>query len=126
MSNRRANRGRVLLVEDHPAVREMLVATLTKAGFWVGAAADAAQARRITQQDRAFEVAVVDYVLPGEQGLVLAAYLAALGIAPILMTGDLTRIYLASSLPYPLLVKPFRPGQLVALVEKLLGDRSRR
>jgi hypothetical protein len=47
-------------------------------------------------------------------------------IKPFLMTGDPTRIYLASSLPYPLLVKPFRPSKLVALVEKLLGDRFRR
>ncbi|MBC7222310.1 response regulator transcription factor [Candidatus Bipolaricaulota bacterium] len=62
---------RVLVVDDHPVVREGLAALLSRAGFSVvGEAADAASALAIAAKTKA-EVAVVDVALPGISGLEL-------------------------------------------------------
>ncbi len=62
---------RVLVVDDHPVVREGLKALLSRAGFCVvGEAADAAQALEIAAKTRP-GLAVVDVALPGISGLEL-------------------------------------------------------
>ncbi len=62
---------RVLVVDDHPVVREGLKALLSRAGFYVVAeAADAAQA--LEQAARTGpDLAIVDVALPGVSGLEL-------------------------------------------------------
>lgn len=62
---------RVLVVDDHPVVREGLKALLSRAGFLVvGEAAEAAQALEVAARARP-ELAVVDVALPGVSGLEL-------------------------------------------------------
>lgn len=62
---------RVLVVDDHPVVREGLRALLNRAGFVVvGEAAEAVQALEAAARTRP-EVAVVDVALPGISGLEL-------------------------------------------------------
>jgi len=58
---------RVLVVEDDPATRRMLVAFLSKVGYAVTAAADAESALSACGE-REFDVAVLDVVLPGASG----------------------------------------------------------
>jgi two-component system phosphate regulon response regulator PhoB len=61
----------ILLVEDEAAIREMLQSGLTRAGFDVSLAADAAEAERRMKQ-AAPDLILLDWMLPGVSGLELA------------------------------------------------------
>ena len=59
---------RALIVEDERAIRELLELHLTSAGFAVETAADGSTALRLLQE-RAFELVVLDLMLPGVDGV---------------------------------------------------------
>lgn len=65
---------RVLVVDDHPVVREGLSALLSRAGFAVVGASDALLALEIAGKTPV-EMAVVDVALPGISGLELCRWL---------------------------------------------------
>ena len=65
---------RVLVVDDDPSVRSMLVEYLTQHGYEVRAAASGA-AMRAELERGAPAVVLLDIGLPGEDGLTLARYL---------------------------------------------------
>jgi signal transduction histidine kinase/CheY-like chemotaxis protein len=126
--------GTVLVVEDEPAVRAMVVRALREAGFTVRDAADANAALEEARHIGTDLVCVVsDVVMPDLDGRALAKEIAAFTPAPVLfMSGyteqDVTlRGLLDEGLPF--LQKPFPPSMLVAAVQALLaeanGDASR-
>ena len=62
---------RILVVEDEPAIAELLAINLRHAGYEVALAADAAQAQAAV--DRALpDLVLLDWMLPGQSGLALA------------------------------------------------------
>lgn len=86
---------RVLLVEDHPLVAAGLRVTLEASGFDVvehartlAEAREALGSRR--RGTRAFDVAIVDVVLPDGSGLDLVAALSAARIPSVVLTGQTT------------------------------------
>ena len=62
---------RILLVEDEPAIREMVVMALSRAGFEVVEAADAGEAEA-RLADRLPDLVLLDWMLPGTSGVDLA------------------------------------------------------
>lgn len=113
---------RILIVDDDPAILEILRAYLVDAGHTVLQADDAAQAReRLPQAD----LAVLDWMLPGASGLALAeeARAAGLGLPILMLTArgeeeDKLRGLGAGVDDY--VVKPFGPREVVARVQALL------
>ncbi len=65
---------RVLVVDDEPRIREMFRETLSQDGYEVELAGDGPEALRIAQ-DRQIEIALVDLILPGIDGLELTSRL---------------------------------------------------
>ena len=62
---------RILVVEDEPAIAELLAINLRHAGYEVALAADAVQAQAAV--DRALpDLVLLDWMLPGQSGLALA------------------------------------------------------
>src|SRR5699024_9965540 len=61
----------VLVVEDEPAIQELLQVSLAGAGYKVLAAMDASQAHAIMEQALP-DVIVLDWMLPGMSGMALA------------------------------------------------------
>jgi DNA-binding NtrC family response regulator len=59
---------RILLVDDEPDIRTMLVDALKLRGHTIDAAAGADAALKLAAKNN-YEVAVIDYVLPGKRGL---------------------------------------------------------
>ena len=58
----------VLVADDDPASRRVVVAMLRKAGYEVVQAADGSQAWDVLQQDDAPQLAVLDWMMPGMDG----------------------------------------------------------
>ena len=62
---------RILLVEDEPAIREMVVMALTRNGYEVEEAGDAREAE-VRLADRLPDLILLDWMLPGTSGMELA------------------------------------------------------
>ena len=63
---------KLLLVEDEPDIREMLDFTLSRAGFVVDTASTAEDALRRLLESTPPAVIIVDWMLPGMEGVDLA------------------------------------------------------
>jgi CheY-like chemotaxis protein len=121
----RAGEGTVLVVEDEPAVRGMIVRTLREAGFEVLEAGNAADGLAAARQAAGELVCVVtDVVMPDLDGRSLAEQLSRFTSVPVLfMSGytdaDVTlRGLLQDGLPF--LQKPFPPSRLIRALQQLL------
>jgi two-component system, OmpR family, phosphate regulon response regulator OmpR len=117
-------RAHIIIVDDDARIRELLQAFLIKENYRVSLASSAADARSV-MQGMAFDLAIIDVMMPGETGLSLAESLRASGnTVPILMlsalgdTDDRVRGLTAGSDDY--LTKPFDPRELVLRIDSLL------
>ncbi len=69
-------KGKILIVEDEPPIREMLGYTLVKEGFAFEEAADAEEARALITRSRP-DLILLDWMLPGMSGIDYARRLRA-------------------------------------------------
>ena len=114
----------ILVVDDDRRIRELLKSYLADNGFRVSVAESAAAARQ-RMQGLAFDLLVLDIMMPGESGIALTQALRG-GAAdvPILMlsarsdTGDRIAGLAAGSDDY--LAKPFEPRELLLRIRNLL------
>jgi signal transduction histidine kinase/ActR/RegA family two-component response regulator len=121
-----AGSGTILVVEDEPQTRKLVIKILTQAGYRVLEAADAEQALSLTE-DQLMEVDLLltDVVMPGVSGPQLAAHLLQQYPAwrVLFMSGyageEIARHGLGGA-DAPLLPKPFKPVDLTEQVKKLL------
>ena len=113
----------VLLVDDERTLREPLVDYLVGQGFVVLEAESAAAARSILREKKA-DLALVDIMMPGEDGLSLTRHLIETQNLPtILLTamGEATdRIVGLEIGADDYVTKPFEPRELLARVRALL------
>jgi two-component system phosphate regulon response regulator OmpR len=113
----------LLVVDDDRRIRTLLRRFLSREGYRVTAARDAAQARRILA-GLAFDVVILDVMMPGEDGLSLARDLRATLDAPMIMltargeTED--RIAGLESGVDDYLAKPFEPRELLLRISAVL------
>jgi signal transduction histidine kinase/CheY-like chemotaxis protein len=82
-------RARVLVVDDDGDVRQMTGEMLTERGYAVEVAADGQEALAILGRDGNFDVMLVDYVMPGANGIALMQTVRTLypHMKSLLMTG---------------------------------------
>jgi two-component system, OmpR family, phosphate regulon response regulator OmpR len=117
----------LLVVDDDDRIRELIKEYLVRAGFRVSAAPDAIAARRLVEQ-LAFDLLVLDVMMPGEDGFTFARWLRGrpgeTGRTPVLiltargLPGD--RIEGLSLGADDYLAKPFEPQELVLRIEAIL------
>ncbi|MDP2809211.1 MAG: response regulator [Rhodocyclaceae bacterium] len=118
---------RILVVDDDPALRELLSAYLTDTGFVVDLAGDGAGMRRAMEQALP-DAIVLDMMLPGEDGLMLTRALRARPDAaaaiPILILSargeEIDRVVGLEVGADDYLAKPFSPRELLARLRALL------
>jgi CheY-like chemotaxis protein len=108
----------VLVVEDDPALRALMVRTLSAKGYRALEASDGIEALERLAADPDIELVVTDIVMPRMNGVELAQQLAASARTRLLFVSAFGEEY--SELPASLLEKPFSQAALIAEVERLL------
>ena len=118
--------GKILLVEDELAIREMIGFTLSQAGFSYVEAGDTNQAEAELIQELP-DLILLDWMLPGQSGIDFARRLrrdeATRDIPIIMVTArgeqeDKVRALKLAADDY--ITKPFAPEELVARIEAVL------
>ncbi|MFC3098079.1 response regulator [Alteraurantiacibacter palmitatis] len=119
---------RLLLVDDEASLREPLAEYLTRQGFAVTQASDAARARAILQEKKP-DLVLLDIMMPGEDGLSLCRHLIEGRQLPVIFLtarGEATdRIVGLEIGADDYVVKPFEPRELVARIRSVLRRAGR-
>ena len=117
---------KILVVEDEPDIRKLVLYNLAQERFRVLEAEDGEQALKIVQRDKPHLV-VLDLMLPGLSGIELCKILrdrADTASLPILMltakAGETDRVLGLEMGADDYLTKPFSPRELVARVRAIL------
>jgi two-component system phosphate regulon response regulator OmpR len=113
----------ILVVDDDTRLRGLLRKYLTDSGFRVTTAADAAEAR-VRLASLAFDLIVLDVMMPGESGLAFVRALRPESQVPILLLtamGDAQdRVRGLETGADDYLHKPFEPRELVLRIQSIL------
>jgi two-component system phosphate regulon response regulator OmpR len=113
----------ILVVDDDRRLRELLRKFLTENGFTVTTAGDAPEARR-KLDSLAFDLIILDVMMPGETGLSFAEWLRGEATVPILMLSAMgeteDRIAGLEHGADDYLSKPFEPRELLLRIRTVL------
>jgi two-component system, OmpR family, phosphate regulon response regulator OmpR len=116
----------LLVVDDDARLRELLRRYLSDSGFRVTVAADASEARSALASF-AFDLVVLDVMMPGESGLELTRALRSHGRVPVLLLTAMAepedRVNGLEQGADDYLSKPFEPRELVLRIRNLLLRR---
>jgi DNA-binding response OmpR family regulator len=113
----------VLVVDDEPMVREVVVRYLEQEGYRALEAGDGDSARTVLEQEEP-SLVVLDLMLPGTDGLALCRWIRSRSQLPVIMVtalaeeaDRLTGLELGAD---DYLTKPFSPRELVARIKAVL------
>ncbi|HSV21097.1 MAG TPA: phosphate regulon transcriptional regulator PhoB [Casimicrobiaceae bacterium] len=120
----------ILVVEDEPAIRELLKVNLVDAGYRVKEAADAESAQSLVNEALP-DLLLLDWMLPGQSGLAWAKQLRAdartRDIPIIIVTArseEADRVAGLEAWADDYVTKPFSPRELKARIKAVLRRRA--
>jgi len=120
----------ILVVEDEPAILELLRINLVDAGYEVKEAADAETAQALLK-DSLPDLVLLDWMLPGQSGLAFAKQLrsdARTKELPVIMvtarTDEADRVAGLEAWVDDYVTKPFSPRELKARIKSVLRRRA--
>jgi two-component system OmpR family response regulator/two-component system phosphate regulon response regulator OmpR len=118
----------IYVTDDDPGIRELVAEYLSTQGYTVKTAEDAVSLDRLLA-DRLPDLLVLDWMMPGEDGLSVARRLRAQpGFPPIIMLSakgeDIDRIVGLEVGADDYLPKPFNPRELLARIRAVLRRRG--
>ena len=118
----------ILVIDDEPAIRDMLQIALDAAGFKVGLAEDAKQAYPIII-DTLPDLILLDWMMPGTSGIELLRRLRRdeINVPVIMLTAkveEASKIAGLDSGADDYIAKPFSPRELVSRVKAILRRTS--
>jgi DNA-binding response OmpR family regulator len=113
----------VLVVDDEPIVRDVVVRYLERDGFSTLEAADGESARKLIEES-APQLVVLDVMLPGTDGLALCRWIRSRGDLPVIMLTargeEADRIVGLELGADDYVTKPFSPRELAVRVRTVL------
>lgn len=114
----------IVIVDDDPQIRGLLSSYMQSNGFLATAVADGKALDRLLASKR-IDLIVLDWLLPGEDGLSICKRLRAEAGVPVIMLtarqSELDRIQALELGAQDCLAKPFNPRELLARVRNVLG-----
>jgi two-component system, OmpR family, phosphate regulon response regulator PhoB len=120
----------ILVVEDEPAILELLKVNLVDAGYEVRAAPDAESAHAMLKESLP-DLVLLDWMLPGQSGLAFAKQLRAdprTKEMPVIMvtarTDEADRVAGLEAWVDDYVTKPFSPRELKARIKSVLRRRA--
>ena len=114
---------RILLVEDDPDVQPLLEHILVTEGHHVAVAASMAVAASLLGA-QPFDLVICDVNLPDGSGLRIADQAIALGVKPLVLSGQGLSREAGGLAPYDYLLKPVRIRELADAIRRCLGEES--
>ncbi len=125
-TRRRGGGGHILVVEDEPAIQELLKVNLEAAGYRVDQAGDAERAQEMLRNGLP-DLVLLDWMLPGSSGLSLARDLRSASSTrelPIIMltarADESDKLAGLEAWVDDYVTKPFSPRELIARIKVLL------
>ena len=124
-------KGRVLVVDDEPAIRALVAKIVDRAGYPVDSARDGAEAiEKLESQD--YSVVVLDLMMPNVDGYALIEYVKSRpGVRPaiiVISAGDSAALRrLDGSVVHSILRKPFDIdvlGDLIAAAARSMDEQA--
>lgn len=113
----------IAVVDDHQEIRELVARYLEQHGYRVTVAEDAVAFRKLLERE-SFDLAVLDVMMPGEDGISLCRDLRKITRLPIIfltaMAEDADRILGLEMGGDDYLTKPFNPRELLARIRAVL------
>ena len=113
----------ILLVDDERDIRDPLASYLSRNGFRVTKARDAAAAREMLAA-YAIDLVLLDIMMPGEDGLSLAGFIRATSKIPVILltakAEETDRIVGLEIGADDYVTKPFSPRELLARIKAVL------
>jgi two-component system, OmpR family, phosphate regulon response regulator OmpR len=113
----------LLIVDDDARIRALLQKYLIRNGFMVSSARDGAHARRLLA-GLAFDMIILDVMMPGEDGVTLTRHIRSTGTTPVLLLtakGEAEdRIAGLEAGADDYLPKPFEPRELLLRINAIL------
>jgi two-component system OmpR family response regulator len=124
-----AHQPRVLIVDDDQDLRELTSQFLGQNGFSVHTAAQARDMDKVLARGD-IELIVLDYMMPGEDGLSICKRLTEKGGPPVIMLSargeEIDRIVGLELGADDYMAKPFHPRELLARIRAVLRRREER
>ncbi|MGD0636038.1 MAG: response regulator [Beijerinckiaceae bacterium] len=114
----------ILLVDDDPLIRHVIADELEEAGHFVTSAASAEAALQLLRENRAYDLILADYTLPGLTGSELVRQI--LGFLPDAKTAILTgfaQLPSGEEPPCPVITKGVRMSELIKAVEAVAAGQ---
>ena len=116
----------ILIVEDEPAIQELISVNLARAGYETVRAGDCLTAQQLMRETKP-ELAIVDWMLPGKSGVSFVQYLRADPATrdiPVMMltarSSEHDKVLALESGADDYMTKPFSPREMLARVHALL------
>lgn len=119
---------KILVVEDDPAIQEILLLYLRRAGYSVLVSGDGLDAMNTYTRSKP-DLIVLDLMLPGQSGFALMQRIRQLDTLPILILtardGTSEKVHGLRHGADDYMAKPFDPEELLARIEALLRRSGR-
>jgi len=123
-------RGRILVADDEPHIRRVLVTILQSASFEVQEAHDGAEAKAKLDTGPAFDFFILDLMMPYASGLEVLDAIRADAVhrhvPVIILTAkgqDTDREAALAAGADDFLTKPFSPKKLLSRIQEILAER---
>lgn len=122
-----SDRGRILVADDEPHIRRILATFLEAAGYVVDQADDGTGAMSLLEGPAAYDMALLDIMMPNRSGLEVLAAVRLMshrsGLPIVILTAkgqDADRETAFALGADEFITKPFSPKKLLARIHELL------